>query len=67
MLPYSAHDMVRVMKDEMQPEVERRFGRSIARDVRRDDDRDDQPRSDRGERFSLRLLFLRGATVGRGI
>jgi hypothetical protein len=66
MLPYSAQDMVRVMKNEMQPEDERRFGRQIARDIRRDDDRDDARRPDRGERFSLRLLFLRGATIGRG-
>lgn len=66
MLPYSAQDMVRVMKEEMQPDDERRFGRHIARDIERDDDRDDRQRPDRGERFSLRLLFLRGATVGRG-
>jgi hypothetical protein len=66
MLPYSAQDMVRVMKNEMKPEDERRFGRHIARDIQRDEDRDDEQRPDRGERFSLRLFFLRGATVGRG-
>lgn len=58
--------MVRVMKNAMQPEEERRFGRHIARDIRHDDERDDQHRPDRGERLSLRLLFPRGATVGRG-
>jgi hypothetical protein len=66
MLPYTAQDMVRVMKNEMQSEEERTFGRHVARDIRRDDERDDEHRPDRGERFSLRLLFLRGATIGRG-
>jgi hypothetical protein len=66
MLPYSAHDMVRVMQAEMKPENDRKLGAHLARDVRRDD-HDDHQRPDRGERFSLRLLFLRGATVGRGI
>ncbi len=66
MLPYSAQDMVRVMQNEIRPDDERRLGRQIARDIQRDDDHDDAHRPDRGVRFSLRLLFLRRAAVGRG-
>jgi hypothetical protein len=67
MLPYSAHDLVRVMEYELKPEDERRFGAHLAGDVRRDEDgRDDSSGPDRGERLSLRLFFLRGAAFARG-
>ncbi|HKG24859.1 MAG TPA: hypothetical protein VKB09_04380 [Thermomicrobiales bacterium] len=67
MLPYSAQDLIRAMEYEMKPEDKRRFGTHLTRDVRRDeDDRDDRSGPDRGERFSLRLFFLRGATLARG-
>lgn len=66
MLLYSAQDMVQIMKEELKPEIERRYGHHIARDLEQDNDRDDQGRPDRGERFSFRLFFLRGAAAGRG-
>jgi hypothetical protein len=67
MIPYSAQDLVNVMRHELTPEVERRHGAHVAQDIQRDDaERDDTNRPDKGERFSLRLFFFRGAALARG-
>lgn len=67
MYPYSAQDIVRVMRYEMTPEDERRRGPRIAEDVRRDDNgHDEDDRSDKGQPFPLRFLFVSGASFARG-
>ncbi|HEY7032727.1 MAG TPA: hypothetical protein VH482_15395 [Thermomicrobiales bacterium] len=68
MVPYNALDLVRVMRYEMTPEDERRHGAHIARDIRRDEDRpEDGDTPNKGERFSLRPLFLSALSVARGL
>ncbi|MEA2594002.1 MAG: hypothetical protein QOF01_471 [Thermomicrobiales bacterium] len=60
MFPYSAADVLRVMRDEFKPDDERHYGARVARDYDPEDDRpdDSDPPNDQSG-FSLRLLFLR--------
>jgi hypothetical protein len=67
MLPYSATDLIRSMRHELTPEVERCYGARIARDVQRDAGEDTTPNasdSRRGRASRLNVLRLLGA--GRG-
>lgn len=68
MLPYSADDIVRVLRYELANADERGLGECFAGDVRRDDDR---PRS-RNRRYDrdgrpVRSALLRGLALLRGI
>jgi hypothetical protein len=67
MLPYSAQDVLRVMRHELAAEVERGYGARIARDVDRKDDHSDDAnrKNDRGGRTSP-LTVLRAFVLPRG-
>jgi hypothetical protein len=67
MLPYSATDLLRVMRYEQMSEAERRYGVQIARDIETDDvRRNDSDRQDGLRTLPLRLFFLRGVALTRG-
>jgi hypothetical protein len=66
MLPYSATDMLNVMRYEQMTDEERRYGARIARDIATDDiHRDDHDRHDGWRLMPLRLAFLRGLALAR--